>query len=373
MQRTDTSLDQYNDEASGAVRLRAGRRAAVGRWRSRVQPALPTAYPDARFPAGTCAARRCAQRPARLPLDRLRGFFVVETAEGSNANAACMAAGGRSAIIRTPAENDAAVAAVVAAGVDFAWIGLSDAVTSDEFVFVGGRHPARLLQCMGRRAAVCHADLEGLRAAGRLHGEVGQPCVRPEPHGGVRRRATDLTTRWSMRARRVRALGTASTARPSATTRRRAWNARWRPAHPREGGHCVPQLWRGLPAEGLLLYEEGPYAGAAYFGRGGTAGQEAERRPLGLPNPSSVRYDDAVVLRGADVRRRGHPPPFDVRRGFELAYRVDSKSQGARTRRSRCRRGGGRHDPTRRNSSRLLARCSPSTRRRARRSGSCGT
>ena len=90
MQRTDTSLDQYNDEAWAQYAAEQAAAPPSGDGDLAYMPALPTAYPDARFPAWDVRGTPMCPAPGEPPLDRPRGFFVVETAEGSNANAACI-------------------------------------------------------------------------------------------------------------------------------------------------------------------------------------------------------------------------------------------------------------------------------------------
>ena len=98
-----------------------------------------------------------------------------------------------------------------------------------------------------------------------------------------------------------------------------------------KAGTSFPNFAGNYLTKGCYYYEEGTYAGAAFFGRGGTAEQEAE--PNAEPNAGGLKNRllcDTTTpsfceepTSAAVVTRR----PFDVRRGFELAYRVDSKSQ----------------------------------------------
>ena len=196
---------------------------------------------------------------------------------------------------------------------------------------MGGRHPARFLPCLGRRSAVCHADLEGLRAAGRLHGEVDQPRLQPAAYGGVRRWGQPDRQRAGLRALAGEGVGD-SLDSPTVCDDEAACEARALAACLTLGKEGTSYPAFGAPTyetKGCYYYEEGTYAGAAYFGRGGTAEQEAAAPPAGSPKirllcdtttPSFCEEPTSAAV----VTRR----PFDVRRGFELAYRVDSKSQG---------------------------------------------
>ena len=290
-----------------------------------------------------------------------------------------MAAGGRSAIIRTPAENDAAVAAVVAAGVDFAWIGLSDAVTSDEFVFAWAEDIP---------LGSYNAWADGQPSAT----PIWKDCVRLDASTGKwANRACDqnlmvvcvgggnLTDNALVYARSPGegvgdSLDSPTVCDDEAACMERALAACLTLG---KAGTVYPNFAGDYLTKGCYYYEEGPYAGAAYFGRGGTAEQEAE--PNAEPNAGGLKIrllcdtttpsfceeptSAAVVTRHSTSAAASSSPTAST-----------ARARGARTRRSRCRRRWRTsRPPTRRSSSRLLARCSPSTRRRARRSGSCGT
>ena len=82
MQRTDTSLDQYNDEAWAQYASEQAAAPPSGDGDLAYKPALPTAYPDARFPDWDVRGTPMCPAPGEPPLDRPRGFFVVEKVGG---------------------------------------------------------------------------------------------------------------------------------------------------------------------------------------------------------------------------------------------------------------------------------------------------